>query len=139
MPAEAEWEYACRAGTRTPFYFGETITTELANFVGEHHYQSESKGIYRHESTDAGSFPPNASGLHDMHGNVWEWCADDWHDDYSGSPIDGKAWIGGKSTADKVMRGGSWHEPPENCRSAARLKMNEKEAEDFFGFRVALT
>jgi len=139
LPAEAEWEYACRAGTRTPFYFGETITTELANYVGEQARQSLPKGIYRHESSDVGSFPPNAFGLYDMHGNVWEWCADDWHDDYSGSPFDGRVWVAGKRTADKVMRGGSWHEPPENCRSATRLKMNEQEAEDFFGFRVAIT
>ena len=139
LPSEAEWEYACRAGTRTPFAFGETVTTELVNFVGEHTHQLEDKGVYRHESTEVGSFPPNAFGLYDMHGNVWEWCADDWHDDYNGSPIDGNAWVSGKRSADKVMRGGSWHEPPGNCRSATRLKMNEKEAEDFFGFRVAIS
>jgi formylglycine-generating enzyme required for sulfatase activity len=138
LPSEAEWEYACRAGTRTPFHYGDTITTELANYVGEHTYQLEPKGVYRHESTDAGSFPPNAFGLHDMHGNVWEWCADKWHDNYVDAPTDGSPWGNGNGTADRVMRGGSWHEPPGNCRSATRLKMDENEAEDFFGFRVVI-
>jgi len=139
LPSEAEWEYACRAGTLTPFHYGDTITTELANYVGEHTYQSEPKGVYRHGSTNAGSFPPNAFGLYDMHGNVWEWCADKWHDNYIDAPTDGSVWEDGKGTADRVMRGGSWHEPPGNCRSATRLKMSENEAEDFFGFRVAIT
>jgi formylglycine-generating enzyme required for sulfatase activity len=138
LPSEAEWEYACRAGTQTPFHYGETITTELANYVGEHIYQFEPKGIYRHESTDVGSFPPNAFGLYDMHGNIWEWCADDWHDDYSGAPFDGIVWNNKDDPNHKVMRGGSWHEPPVNCRSATRLKMEKKEAEDLFGFRVAI-
>jgi len=139
LPHEAEWEYACRAGTATPFHYGDTLTTDLANYVGEHTYQSEPKGIYRHGSTDAGSFPPNAFGLYDMHGNVWEWCADQWHANYVGAPTDGSVWENGNGTTDRVMRGGSWHEPPGNCRSAIRLKMDENEAEDFFGFRVALT
>jgi formylglycine-generating enzyme required for sulfatase activity len=139
LPSEAEWEYACRAGTSTPFHYGETLTTDLADYVGEHTYQLEPKGVYRHGSTDVGSFPPNAFGLSDMHGNVWEWCADQWHDHYIGAPTDGSIWENGNGSMDRVMRGGSWHEPPANCRSATRLKMNENEAEDFFGFRVALT
>jgi len=139
LPTEAEWEYACRAGTRTAFHYGETITTDLANYVGEHTYLLEPKGIYRHVSTDVGSFPPNAFGLYDMHGNEWEWCADDWHENYSGAPFDGSAWKDRIESAYKVMRGGSWHEPPVNCRSAARLRMDANEAEDLFGFRVAAT
>lgn len=139
LPSEAEWEYACQAGTSTPFHSGETLTTDLANYVGEHTYQLEPKGIYRHGSTDVGLFPPNAFGLYDLHGNVWEWCADEWHDNYVGAPTDGSVWENGNRATDRVMRGGSWHEPPANCRSATRLKMNENEAEDFFGFRVALT
>jgi formylglycine-generating enzyme required for sulfatase activity len=139
LPTEAEWEYACRAGTSTPFHYGDTITTDLANYVGEHTYQSEPKGVYRHISTNVGSFPPNAFGLCDMHGNVWEWCADNWHDNYVGAPTDGSAWENGTKNANRVMRGGSWHEPPINCRSATRLQMNENEADDLFGFRVALT
>ena len=136
LPSEAEWEYACRAGTQTPFYFGETITTDLVNYVGEHIYLAEPKGVYRHETTEVGNFPPNAFGLYDMHGNVWEWCADAWHDTYLGAPGDGKAWES-RDVAQRVLRGGSWHEPPNNCRSAVRLKSDPADREDLFGFRVA--
>jgi len=136
LPGEAEWEYACRARTITPFYCGETITTDLANYVGEHVYRSEPKGVYRHETTVVGSFPPNAFGLYDMHGNVWEWCADAWHDDYEGAPTDGAAWESGRA-AHRVLRGGCWHDPPGLCRCATRLKQAPTEGEDFFGLRVA--
>jgi formylglycine-generating enzyme required for sulfatase activity len=138
LPAEAEWEYACRAQTTTPFHFGETITTALANYVGEYTYASEPRGIYRHETTDVGSFPPNAFGLYDMHGNVWEWCADAWHDDYTGAPLDGSVWEG-RAGSPRVLRGGCWHDPPGLCRSATRLKAIPQEGEDYFGFRVALS
>ena len=130
LASEAEWEYACRAGTTTPFYFGETITTGLANYVGEHVYRSEPKGIYRHATTEVGSFPPNAFGLYDMHGNVWEWCAGAWRDDYAGGA--------GRAGPERALRGGCWHDPPGLCRSAARLRHVPHEGEDFFGFRVAL-
>ena len=135
LPSEAEWEYACRAGTATPFHFGETITTDLANYVGEHTYRSEPRGVYRHVTTEAGSFPPNGFGLWDMHGNVWEWCADAWHGDYQGAPTDGNVW-GADHPAYRVLRGGSWHEPPGICRSATRLKFNAAEGEEYIGFRV---
>ena len=138
LPSEAEWEYACRAGAATPFYVGETITTELANYVGEHTFLGEPKGVYRHGTTDVGSFPPNAFGLYDMHGNVWEWCIDAWHDDYVGAPGDGRAWEA-RHAAYRVLRGGCWHDPPGLCRSAARLKQEPGQGEDFFSFRVALT
>jgi formylglycine-generating enzyme required for sulfatase activity len=142
LPGEAEWEYACRAGTTTPFYVGPTLTTDLANYVGAHTYLAEPEGIYRHDTTDVGSFPPNPFSLYDMHGNVWEWCqdwyADAWHDDYTGAPSDGSVWEHG-STAYRVLRGGCWHDPPDLCRSAARLKCAPDEGEDYFGFRVALT
>jgi formylglycine-generating enzyme required for sulfatase activity len=138
LPSEAEWEHACRAGTATPFHFGETITTDLANYVGDHTYLDEPKGSYRHVSVDVGSLPPNAFGLHEMHGNVWEWCADGWHDDYVGAPIDGSVWKGGDE-AFRVMRGGCWHDPPNLLRSASRLKFAHDDGEDFVGFRVALT
>ena len=80
LPSEAQWEYACRAGTKTPFHFGETITTELANYAGGYTYNDGPKGERRGETKDVGSFPANDWGLYDMHGNVWEWCEDDWHD-----------------------------------------------------------
>lgn len=137
LPSEAEWEYACRAGTTAPFYVGETITTDLANYVGEHTFLAEPKGVYRHGTTDVGSFPPNAFGLYDMHGNVWEWCADAWRDDYTGAPGNGSAWEA-RDAAYRVLRGGCWHDPPDLCRSAARLKQEPGQGEDFFGFRVAL-
>jgi eukaryotic-like serine/threonine-protein kinase len=138
LPSEAEWEYACRAYTTTPFCCGETITTDQANYVGEHTYRSEPKGVYRHGTTAVGSFPPNAFGLYDMHGNVWEWCADAWHEDYAGAPVDGSAWDG-KAGSPRLLRGGCWHDPPDLCRSATRLKHTPNEGEDFFGFRLALT
>ena len=93
LPSEAEWEYACRAGTTTPFHFGETITTDLANYNGNYTYGSGPKGVYREETTPVGSFSPNAFGLSDMHGNVWEWCEDNWHNNYEGAPTDGSAWL----------------------------------------------
>ena len=93
LPSEAEWEYACRAGTTTPFHFGETITPELVNYDGNNPYGNAPKGLYRQETTPVGSFPANAFGLYDMHGNLCEWCADDWHDNYKGAPTDGSAWI----------------------------------------------
>jgi formylglycine-generating enzyme required for sulfatase activity len=136
LPSEAQWEYACRAGTNTAFCFGETLTTELANYCGEHVYRAGPKGLYRHETTPVDTFPPNAFGLADLHGNLWEWCADTWHEDYQAAPRDGSAWEGGPSSY-RVARGGSWHEPPENCRSAARIGFHPAEADDFIGFRVA--
>jgi formylglycine-generating enzyme required for sulfatase activity len=122
LPSEAQWEYACRAGTTTPFHFGETITTDLANYNGNYTYGQEPKGVYREETTEVGSFGvANNFGLYDMHGNVWEWCQDNWHSNYEGAPIDGSAWLGiEKNTNIRLLRGGSWYSHPENCRSAAR-------------------
>jgi len=133
LPSEAEWEYACRAGTTTPFYFGETITTDLANYDGNYTYASGPKGVYRAETTDVSSFPPNAFGLYDMHGNVWEWCADLWHDNYDGAPTDGSAWLEKKSdkgsldyhtnsnlTEERLLCGGSFDGNPDLCRAAVR-------------------
>lgn len=138
LPSEAEWEYACRAGATTPFCVGQTITTDLANYVGEHTFLEEPKGVYRHGTTDVGSFPSNAFGLCDMHGNVWEWCADAWHDDYMGAPADGGPWES-RAASYRVLRGGCWHDPPDLCRSAARLRQAPDQGEDFFGVRVALS
>ncbi|MFM6869409.1 MAG: formylglycine-generating enzyme family protein, partial [Dolichospermum sp.] len=93
LPSEAQWEYACRAGTTTPFYFGDRITTELANYCGYYAYGDGTTGGYQGETTKVGILKvANAFGLHDMHGNVWEWCQDDWHNNYIDAPIDGTAW-----------------------------------------------
>jgi len=92
LPSEAQWEYACRAGTTTPFHFGATISTDAANYDGNYTYDQGDRGIYREQTTDVASFPANPWGLYDMHGNVWEWCLDEWHDSYEGAPADGSAW-----------------------------------------------
>ena len=136
LPSESQWEYACRAGTTTPFYFGETITTELANYNGGETYASAPKGINRGKTTNVDKFPPNAFGLYDMHGNVWEWCADEWHDNYNGAPTDGSAWLDGKKNR-SPLRGGSWSNYPFLCRSAIRLYYNRRVDHGYdFGFRI---
>ncbi len=109
LPTEAEWEYACRAGTTTPFHFGETIDTQLANYHGDRTYGEGSKGEYRKKTTPVNQFKgANAFGLVDMHGNVWEWCQDHWHGNYQDAPTDGSAWIEGGNSEYRVVRGGSW-------------------------------
>ncbi|MCW9683089.1 SUMF1/EgtB/PvdO family nonheme iron enzyme, partial [Dolichospermum planctonicum UHCC 0167] len=135
LPSEAEWEYACRAGTTTPFYFGESITPELVNYNGNHVYASAPKRQYREQTTDVGNFPPNAFGLYDMHGNVWEWCQDDLHDNYTNAPQDGIAWISQSGNA-KMLRGGSWGDNPDNCRSAYRNTHYFDYNFHLIGFRV---
>jgi formylglycine-generating enzyme required for sulfatase activity len=135
LPSESQWEYACRAGTGTPFSFGETLTVEVANFNGEHTFGEEPRGFYRHVTTTGGTFPPNAFGLYDMHGNLWEWCEDNWLDDYSSSPKDDSSYQDVKSPY-HVARGGSWHEPPSLCRSASRLRVLQTDADEVMGFRV---
>jgi formylglycine-generating enzyme required for sulfatase activity/serine/threonine protein kinase/lipoprotein NlpI len=119
LPSETEWEYACRAGTITPFHFGDTITSDLANYDGNYTYSNELKGKCRKKTTEVGSFPPSVFGLYDMHGNVWEWCQDSWHENYQGAPIDGSAWSD-KNSNIVVVRGGSWYDNPNGCRSAER-------------------
>ncbi len=138
LPSEAEWEYACRAGTTTPFHFGETITPELANYNGNGTYAAGVTGVYRGETTPVGSFGvANAFGLYDMHGNVWEWCADQWHGNYKGAPTDGRAWLGENDNQLHVLRGGSWGLYPSNCRSAYRLDFGAAVVRyDTLGFRV---
>jgi formylglycine-generating enzyme required for sulfatase activity len=145
LPSEAEWEYACRAGTKTPFHFGETITTDLANYNGNYTYGQGPKGVYREETTEVGSFEvANNFGLYDMHGNVWQWCLDDWHDNYTDAPADGSAWFSSDDklsdkTGRAVLRGGSWLGIPQFCRSASRF-FNLRVGRDNFsiniGFRV---
>ena len=135
LPSEAQWEYACRAGTTTPFYFGETITSQLANYRGSSIYASEPKGEYRKKTTAVGSFKPNAFGLHDMHGNLWEWCQDNWYENYRGAPVNGDPRLSGDKDI-KVVRGGSWDNAPVHCRSAYRDHAELDGRSPKFGFRV---
>ena len=138
LPSEAQWEYACRAGTTTPFHFGETISPELANFNGNYTYREGQKGVYREQTTNAGSFPANAWGLHDMHGNVWEWCADHWHGNYNKAPAGDRPWINKKAGDDsnRRLRGGSWSLNPGYCRSASRGNDHPDNQHNDVGFRV---
>jgi formylglycine-generating enzyme required for sulfatase activity len=133
LPSEAEWEYACRARTATPFHFGATITTNLANFCE----QDQSRNtVDRKQTTEVGSFPANAFGLCDIHGNVWEWCADYWHDNYQGAPLNGSACLNSGNQEYRILRGGSWDCFPHLCRSASRFSENPTITDKEFGFRV---
>jgi formylglycine-generating enzyme required for sulfatase activity len=147
LPTEAEWEYACRAGTTTPFHFGETISTDLANYRGTDleidrktysgSYGRGPKGTYIETTTPVGSVGyPNAFGLWDMHGNAWEWCQDNWHSNYKGAPIDGSAWLTGNENDTHVVRGGSWYDNPWACRSAARNYGTPDYRSSIVGFRL---
>ncbi|MGK7913126.1 MAG: SUMF1/EgtB/PvdO family nonheme iron enzyme [Synechococcus sp.] len=143
LPSEAEWEYTCRAGTRAPFNFGETISTDFANYDGSDDksgtYAGGPKGEYRAETTPVDLFDcANAFGLCDMHGNVSEWCLDHWHNSYEGAPEDGSAWIdkGAKKNNPRIRRGGSWASSPRNCRSAYRDDLNPRASFNSIGFRV---
>ncbi|MCY4384581.1 MAG: SUMF1/EgtB/PvdO family nonheme iron enzyme [Nitrospinae bacterium] len=136
--SEAEWEYAARAGTKTPFHFGSTISTSQANYDGDHTYGRGSKGVDRGKTVPVGSFPANVFGLHDVHGNVWEWVEDCWNDNYSGSPSDGSAWTSG-NCGRRVLRGGSWFNAPGLLRSANRLRYGTGNRFNGNGFRVART
>ena len=135
LPTEAEWEYACRAGTTTPFNTGETINTDQANYDGNYTYGSGRKGVYRQKTVEVGSFSANAFGLYDMHGNVYEWC-NDWYGEnyYSSSP--GVDPQGSSSGAYRVLRGGSWHSLPRFCRSAIRRRGTPDLRFSGLGFRV---
>ena len=122
LPSEAQWEYACRAGSTMPFHFGATLTPDLANYDGKYSYCEGPKGLYRQETTEVATFPANQWGLYDMHGNVWEWCSDNWHDSYDFAPEDHLPWsVPGASEDQKhLLRAGSWYDRPWACRSAYR-------------------
>ena len=139
LPTEAEWEYACRAGTGTPFHFGGTISTDQANYNGKFTYGNGRKGVYREKTTVVGSFAANAWGLHDMHGNVWEWCEDVWHEGYAGAPTDGSAWVSGGNAEYRVLRGGSWDGAPRICRSANRGRSRPDSRYGNIGLRVGVS
>jgi formylglycine-generating enzyme required for sulfatase activity len=138
LPSEAQWEYACRAGSTTPFAFGATLTSELANYDASYTYGDGPKGEYRKQTTPVGMFPANSWGLHDMHGNVWEWCLDHWHNSYAGAPSDGSAWLTPSASEEemRLLRGGSWSSFPGDCRSACRDLARPVSALDVVGFRV---
>jgi formylglycine-generating enzyme required for sulfatase activity len=136
LPSESQWEYACRAGTTSPFAFGDTLMPDLANYDGNYAYGSGPKGQYRRKTTEVGSFPANAWGLQDMHGNVWEWCLDHWHDDYLGAPSDGSAWVNGGDQTMRLLRGGSWGFNPWYCRSANRSRWHLDIRFNCVGFRL---
>jgi formylglycine-generating enzyme required for sulfatase activity len=138
LPSEAQWEYACRAGSATPFHFGATLTPELANYNGNHVYGNGPKGTYREQTTEVASFPANGWGLHDMHGNVYEWCQDHWHDSYNFAPGDDQPWLIPAAAADepRLLRGGSWISSPRGCRSAVRGLIQPVNAFGNVGFRV---
>jgi formylglycine-generating enzyme required for sulfatase activity len=143
LPTEAEWEYACRAGTTTPFYCGETISTDQANYNGSHSvyggtyaYGDGKKGVYRGKTTPVGSFPPNAWGLYDMHGNVWQWCQD-WRGYYPVSDVIDPQ--GPHAGADRVLRGGAWNHNPDRCRSALRGGHPPDSRHADWGFRLCFS
>jgi formylglycine-generating enzyme required for sulfatase activity len=143
LASEAQWEYACRAGSTTSFAFGETLTPELANYDGNYTYENGPKGQYRQETTPVASFNANSWGLHDMHGNVREWCLDHWHPNYQGAPTDGSAWLDGEglnpennNETSRLLRGGSWNVDPGYCRSAYRNHLQPDLASYLVGVRV---
>ena len=134
LPSEAEWEYACRAGTETDFSFGDTTDPKLLE-------QYMWYGTNSHGTNPVRSKKPNEFGLFDMHGNVWEWCQDEWHGSYDGAPTTQQPWIdGGKPGASRVLRGGGWINYPEVCRSAFRRRSRPEGRNRYhgLGFRVAL-
>ena len=127
LPSEAEWEYACRAGTLTRYFFGDEVSK-----LNEHAWYSGNSGGKTHI---IGCKKPNHWGLYDMNGNVWEWVQDEWHEDYNGAPSDGTAWEEG-STLDRVSRGGSWYCSTGFCRSAARFRREPENRFGNLGFRL---
>lgn len=138
LPSEAEWEYAARAGTHGPFAFGETVTPDFVNYNGEEPYGRAPKGRNRQDTVRVGSLgAANAFGLYDMHGNAAEWCQDWWHQTYEGAPADGSAWTEGRDMEARVIRGGSWFDSANSCRSAARDRISPTVCDPTIGFRVA--
>jgi formylglycine-generating enzyme required for sulfatase activity len=139
MPSEAEWEYAARAGTTTPYAFGNTISPEQVNFNGEHQLDQGTPGLFRRRLTPVGSLGlPNNWGIFDMHGNVWEWCEDYWHENYEGAPRDGSAWLSGGDSTFRVVRGGSWSGISYFCRSAYRDRVLPVSRDGIIGLRLVV-
>jgi formylglycine-generating enzyme required for sulfatase activity len=138
LPSEAQWEYACRAGSTTQFHFGATLTPDLANYDGNYVCGNGPKGTYREQTTEVASFPANGWGLQDMHGNVYEWCEDHWHDSYHFAPGDDQPWLipAAADGQQRLLRGGSWYSAPRSCRSAYRRRSLPGNADGLVGFRV---
>jgi formylglycine-generating enzyme required for sulfatase activity len=133
LPTEAQWEYACRAGTVTPFYTGNNIATDQANYDGNYPYNSNPRGTYRNRTTTVGDFAPNDYGLFDMHGNVYEWCWD-WYSSYgSGAQNNPKGPVSGEF---RTMRGGSWYSGAGDLRSACRSNYWHYWGAEFIGLRL---
>jgi formylglycine-generating enzyme required for sulfatase activity len=142
LPSEAQWEYACRAQTTSNFHFGDTITPDLVNYNGEYPYNGAPIGQNRAQATPVGTFPANNFGLYDMHGNVWEWCLDQYQPNYLTAPIDGSAFQDDRSspgTSKRVMRGGAWDYVAKGCRSSVRCSLDSSLRMNGCGFRVILT
>jgi formylglycine-generating enzyme required for sulfatase activity len=140
LPSEAEWEYAARGGTTTPFAFGETITTQIVNYNGNFPYADARAGLSRAKTVEAGGLGvANAFGLFDMHGNVWEWCEDLYHRDYNGAPADGSAWLSGGDPRFRTLRGGSWVDEGNACRSASRHRIVPGNHSYTVGLRVVVS
>jgi sulfatase modifying factor 1 len=133
LPTEAEWEYACRTGTKTPFHFGETISTDQANYNGDYTYGDGEKGKYREKTTPVGTFPANTWGLHDIHGNVGQWC-EDWYGDYPQKDVTDPQ--GPEKGRGRVLRGGSWRNGPRICRSASRFGIDPGRRSGNLGCRL---
>ncbi|HKQ79241.1 MAG TPA: SUMF1/EgtB/PvdO family nonheme iron enzyme, partial [Blastocatellia bacterium] len=140
FPSEAEWEYAARAGSQEAYSYGPTITPEVVNYDGNYPYGQAAKGKYVKHPAPVGSYPANGVGLFEMHGNVWEWCEDDWHSSYNGAPTDGRVWVDTSvRTSGRVNRGGSWDYYAVNCRSESRY-VNSPGSRNFnLGFRLSRT
>ncbi|WP_448573880.1 SUMF1/EgtB/PvdO family nonheme iron enzyme [Trichothermofontia sp.] len=137
LPSEAEWEYACRAGTTTPFHFGEVMTAAVANYDASYAFAACPTGKYRQQTTSVGSFRlANAFGFYDMHGNVWEWCADPWHDNYVQAPTYASIWESEGDPGYRVLRGGSWFSYAGLCRSWVRDGLSPLDRRNDIGFRV---
>ena len=135
LPTEAEWEYACRAGTTTPFSFGKQITPEQVNYHGDYPCFGGEKGLYRQRTAPVGTLPPNPWGLYEMHGNVWEWCAD-WYAEYPPEPqVDPRGPAFGRM---RVLRGGTWSDPARYARSATRSRIEPAYRPRSTGFRIVL-
>ncbi|MDR2586021.1 MAG: formylglycine-generating enzyme family protein [Prevotellaceae bacterium] len=138
LPTEAEWEYACRAGTKGPFYTGDNLTTDQANYDGRYPYNGNPVGVYLEITSPVGSYDPNPWGLFDMHGNVFEWCSDWYETNYGtppGEPVDNPT--GSATGTERVIRGGSWSTPAAGCRSPRRSKTSPDYIFLNLGFRMA--